>query len=371
MLVAASPLPILDQTQTGLFGFIEYPGMIFDLPGPAPSGLSDVGLSDVPMGLPTPESGHNLTQSDLDFSQDLLGKFQLPAHEQLMELVELFFDHLYTMFPCFHKANFLARVHNGELEGDSPLLLLTVCCVTARYHPDAAIKEREKDWYDQARFTYELTQRRPYPGLRTIQAVILLVFHACTVGDFSASWLFLGKAWRQAVVLGMNRMDASHAVAMGLNRADADVSDERFYGLENSEAHTAVEKEEYRRTLWLMFMMDRTHAWPTGWPHAITETQFKVDFPIASTLFQAMDPAAETSVHENTPFMRSTRHLGRLIDSISSAKDPLNTFHYIAVAHVLLGRVAELVHSLYVHHFSLLQLAFLALFQTDCRHVAV
>jgi hypothetical protein len=294
-------------------------------------------------GYPTPESA--TIQSDDALNFQISEDFQLPSRDTLYQLVGLFFEHLYHMFPCFHKTSFLAKVKNGDMEKEAPLLLYSMCCIATRYHPDDLIKRRAKEWYGQAKFSYDLTQRRPDPALRTLQAVILLVFYAQTIGDFSTSWLSLGKAWRQVVVLRMNRMDAGQAVAMDLTRLDVNTEGERWHGLDKSEGKTAVEREEYRRALWLLFMMDRMHAWPTGWPTAIPEIQFKVDIPIANSLFQALDPESETSPHENVPF---SRNLTRLIASSSLTKDPLNTFHYIAIAHILLGRASELIHSLHV-----------------------
>lgn len=318
---------------------MRFPGLNFDLaavPLPQPDGH---------IGYPTPESGHEIIPLDGDFSldNDLSAGFQLPSTMVLNQLVELFFEHLRHMFPCFHRRSFTEKVQNGSMIHEAPLLLYAICCTAARYHSDEVVRKCEKDWYEQARFSYELTRRRPCPGLRTIQAALLLIFHAYTVGDFSASWLFVGKAWRQAVVLGMNRMDATHAVAMNLSHPNATASQEVYYGLQNSEAKTAVESEEYRRVLWLLFIMDRNHAWPTGWPHAIVETQFKVDIPLADSIFQAMDPEWGESIYTNVAF---TTNISRSIASLSSAKDPINLFHYIAVAHVLLGKVAGLIHSL-------------------------
>ncbi|KAF1946328.1 hypothetical protein EJ02DRAFT_249808 [Clathrospora elynae] len=318
---------------------MQFPGLNFDLTcSGAPANI------DTLIGYPTPGSATLQQDDSVDFEASLLENFQLPHKQVLIQLVDLFFEHLCHMFPCFHKKSFIAKVRSGDMEIEAPLLLYAICAVTARYHPDDSVKRRGKDWYEQARFSYELTRRIHHPALRTLQAVPLLVFHAYTIGDFSASWLFLGKAWRQAVVLGMNRMDASHAVAMGLTRLDATAGDDRIYCLEKSEGKTLVEREEYRRALWLLFMMDRMHAWPTGWPAAITETQFKVDIPIADTLLQALDPELEESPYANILF---TRNLSRLIASSSSANHPLNLFHYIAIAHILLGRVAELIHSLH------------------------
>jgi hypothetical protein len=318
---------------------MQFPGMNFDLTSSGPS--VHVYANPV-VEHPTPESA--TVQSDDLLNLQLLEDFQLPSRDVLAELVELFFDHLCHMFPCFHRKSFLAKIEKGDLETEAPLLLYAMCGITARYHADNSVKRRGKDWYEQARFSYELTRRRPDPALRTLQAVLLLVFHAQTIGDFSTSWLFLGKAWRQAVVLGMHRMDASHAVAMDLTRLNVDADNERCYGLEKNEEKTSVEREEYRRALWLLFMMDRMHAWPTGWPTSIPDVQFKVDIPIADSLFQTMDAELKTSPRGNIPF---ARNLTQLVASSSLGNDPANLFHYLAIAHVLLGRVSELIHSLH------------------------
>jgi hypothetical protein len=46
----------------------------------------------------------------------------------------------------------------------------------------------------------------------------------------------------------------------------------------------------------MLFNMDRNHAWPTGWPNAIDERQFKVDIPVPDEVFQAM--TAEVRIFE-------------------------------------------------------------------------
>lgn len=277
-------------------------------------------------------------------SENLLAEFQLPSQELLVELVDIFFENLSQMFPCFHRKHFQSRLQSGTIQKQSSLVLFAMCCLAARFHPNASVRQREKDWYEHAKFSYQLTQRDPYPGLLTIQAAVLIIAYASTAGDFSSGWLFLGKAWRQAIALGMNRMDASNAAALGMRLQDMTETHTPECFLERKKSKPVVEEEEQRRTLWLLFIMDRNHAWPTGWPNALPETHFKIDLPVADSLLKTMDPEAESTSYENTTF---TRNLGRLIISSSSAKDPLNVFHYVCIAHVLLGRVTDLVHSLH------------------------
>ncbi|KAI4701554.1 hypothetical protein J4E81_003294 [Alternaria sp. BMP 2799] len=311
--------------------FMQFSGMNFDLSS------STISEPVVPRPqYPTPGSTAEHSASTLDL--DILESLQLPPRHVILQLGELFFEHLYHMFPCFHRKSFLAKVECGDMEKDAPLLLYAMCCVTARYHQDASIRKRSKDWYEQARFSYDLTRRRPDPAVRTIQAVLLLVFHAWTIGDYSASWLFLGKAWRQAVVLGLNRMDASHHLS------DTLPINEYSCASDNINRESALEREESRRALWLLFIMDRMHAWPTGWAHAIPEIQFKVDIPVAEAIFQGMSPELRDNYITNIPF---TRNLSRLVNAVPVAKDSPNVFHYVIIAHVLLGRVSELLCSLH------------------------
>lgn len=305
----------------GLLPSMQLTGTILDLPSSAPLAYAD------PLAcFPIPESTD--IQTDDVFSFQALDSFQPPSQDIIIQLTNLFFEHLYPMFPCFHKKSFLSSVESGKLQDESPTLVYAICCIAARFHPDNAVKKRSKDWYEQAKFSYNLTCQKPEPTLRTIQSVILLMFHAWTACDFSSSWLFLGKAWRQAVVLGLN-VEADH-----LKTRRPNMHEER----------TSVAKEELRRALWLLFMLDRINSWATGWQTAIPETQFKVDLLKPESVFQAMDPESDTLHHSNTPF---TRNLSDLICSSSSAKEPLNVLHYLAIAHVLLGRVSELIHSLH------------------------
>jgi hypothetical protein len=185
----------LQFEQHGSLDFMQFAGMNFDLVTPE-------------IHYPTPEIHYPTPESDLQHERDPLADFHLPSHDMLVELVTLFFDHLYHLFPCFHRKSFESQVQNGTMAKDSPLILYTICCVTARLHPDASVKQRQVNWYEQAKFAYQLTQRAPNPGLRILQAALLLVFHAGTVGDFSSGWLFMGKAWRQASALGLSKYGA-------------------------------------------------------------------------------------------------------------------------------------------------------------------
>jgi hypothetical protein len=282
--------------------------------------------------------------ADVDDDMSLLQITQLPTREVLRELVDIFFDRFYSSVPCFHKRKLVEEVDNGCLQKEAPLVLYAICCLASSRHLDPNIQQRQNEWYELAKLSYELTTRSPYQGFRAIQAVLLLVYHATTIGDFSASWLFLGKAWRQAVALGLNRLDSSNSVT------DEYITEKSFDDCHNNKGKTVVEKEECRRTLWLLFMLDRGHAWPTGSPSAVSELHFKVNIPLPETNFQDLDLRLKRSPFENAVF---TPNLKTLIAPSSTSSTELNLFYYLAIAHILLGRVAELVHSLHSSPYTL------------------
>lgn len=253
-----APTWIPRQEAVSAFPFMQSPGMNV-------LNLSDNFAQGIPNGTAlTPESSNDASVLDRSIDQlDPLREFQLPTGHVIQELAELFFHNVYHMFPCFHRRSFMMQINDGSLQKDSPLVLYAVCCVAARFHPDKEIRKREREWYESARFHYDVTLRDPYPALRTMQAVSLLILQAWVSGDFSSSWLFIGKAWRQAVALGLNKMDASDSFASTDLQQRTSTTPEIGYGVSKTRMKTAVEREEMRRALWLLFILDRNHAWPT------------------------------------------------------------------------------------------------------------
>lgn len=153
----------------------------------------------------------------------------LPSLTVVIELVEIFFNQLHHVLPCFHKGTFMDEVRGGLMPSESPILLYSMLSVAASFHHDSSVKARRTEWYEHAKVLYDMTGRDPQPALRTMQAVLCLVFYAYGCGDFSACWLYIGKAWRQAVALGMNRMDSQHAVVMPLGMKDGASNEHRGY----------------------------------------------------------------------------------------------------------------------------------------------
>ncbi|KAF2726608.1 hypothetical protein EJ04DRAFT_176395 [Polyplosphaeria fusca] len=307
---------------------LVFPSTSFDLSGP-----TDIPIDVRQHDYPTPTSAFNASAPDtcLDLNFDSTLAPALPSDDVILELVDLFLVQFYDMLPCFHKSSLINHVRSKYLQDKAPMLLYIICAMAAFFHPDPAVKDLQSDWYEQAKFQYELTPRDPHPALQTLQTSLCLHVHSCATGDFSPVWLGLGKSWRQACCLSLNRMDSGNSDSFKLGQEPASI----------------LEKEEHRRVLWLLFMLDREISWPTGWPHAIDDRQFKIDIPIHDEAFQAMTPDTVSAPIKSTPF---TRNLDKLVVTGSAAAAPLNILHYLTIAHVIFGRISEQIHSLHDSH---------------------
>ncbi|CAI6283220.1 unnamed protein product [Periconia digitata] len=356
--VPAATLPFLDDYSPQLWGNFMGDQSLFPS-DPASFGIINPMQDpyrgfEMPMGFDMPtmnplqsaSSANTFSLSNHATEADFLTEVTLPPFDTLLSLVSIFFSDYQNMIPCFHEASFYSELNSGTLQNEAPFLLYSICAMAAHLHPDPFINNQQAAWYNQAKFLYDLTPRNANHAIRTIQTALCLICHGMTTGDYSMCWLLLGKAWRQAASLGINKIDSSHATELIKERLEGLEEDEKkqYLPWQQWAGKSAMEKEECRRTLWLLYIMDRNMSWPSGWPSAIAERHFKVDIPVTNAVFQGMSKDTVPEPSNNAPFVRN---LNSLIDSTSIAKTPLNPLHYLVVAHVLVGRIAEHIHSLH------------------------
>lgn len=199
-------------------------------------------------------------------------KNDFPSESLLLELVDIYFGHHHIFLPFLHHRQYLEKVKHFQqksFDRQETALLYAVIAIAAVSHPDPMVRDRRLEWFAKAKQFCENTEKR-YPSLQGIQASICICILAWTTGDYPLCWLSIGTAWRQAVTLGMNRIDGEQSRIVQ----------------ETSLPKCALEKEEQRRTIWTLFLMDRAMAFPCGWPHAIDDRQFKVNLPVDEDVFQ-------------------------------------------------------------------------------------
>lgn len=202
------------------------------------------------------------------------GSDSFPSQDRMVELVGIFLDHFDAFLPFFHRASFQDDIRSGDLPRRAPALTYAVLAIAAKSHSDSTIRARHQVWYYKAKTLYEETAHDPHQALQVLQAAACIIFQALMSRDYSVVWLVMGKAWRQAVALGFHRLDGDSIRSPG----------------QAPEPKNLREKEEQRRTMWTLFILDRGMCFPLGLPHAIDDRQFMANLPINDNIFQGTSP---------------------------------------------------------------------------------
>jgi transcription factor-like protein len=245
----------------------------------------------------------------------------VPSQPQLDELCSIYFHRYYPILPIFSEerlATSLQKATTTQTTSDSPLLYAFVALVAGN-HPSTSVKSQQQAWFKKAKHLYEQTAHIPHDPLHTLQAAACIVLHALVVGDFSAAWLVMGKAWRQIVALGLNQMDSPSTK-------------------QNGSTAGWRELEERRRTVWSLFILDRGICFPMGLAHTIDERQLRVNLPMGENTAQSTGPPPEHVA--SVLFTPNLRKLLSLVGGASQQTSP-NVFHYLIISYLLLGRIVE------------------------------
>jgi len=250
---------------------------------------------------------------------------ELPALPVLLQLVDIFFERFYPYLPVIHRPTLVGRL---PADGTAPVLLYAICAVAADAHPSPDIQRRQGGWFAAAKAHLSRSMHSPERALQTMQAAVLVIYQATVQTDFSTSWLVLGEAWRKAVAIGCSAVDAGTKLtmpALGAGPGDG-----------------WVEREECRRVVWMLFVLDRGMCFPMGLVHAVDDRQLRVNLPMDDAVFQGESEPARAHVQQ-----RFFPDLDKLTSTVQEQhrQGAGNILHCLVLAYALLGRIGEHLYS--------------------------
>ncbi|KAK5655679.1 hypothetical protein OQA88_5612 [Cercophora sp. LCS_1] len=262
------------------------------------------------------------TGSSLDLSDP--GFDSILSLTKVLDLVDLFFDRVQCFLPLFHRRILTHSITTGDLRQRSPLLLYSLMALTARAHPDLDIRAAQGRWQSKAKDLFETTSHVPDHPLETLQAAVCIATQALLASDHSTALFVVGKAWRQAVAIGLHQFDSpSRMVLPGVTLS---CSGDWRVG------------EMCRRMVWCLYILDREMCFPAGLAFAIDDRQLRLKLPMVEDVFQVSENApndAET--------IQYSSNMNKLLSSFrtQARQKPRNPVHYVLLAYTLLGRVIE------------------------------
>ncbi|KAK9240743.1 fungal-specific transcription factor domain-containing protein, partial [Lipomyces kononenkoae] len=191
----------------------------------------------------------------------VLANVNMPDFEIITHLTELYFRYLNNQSYSFlHKPTFFPRLRAGQV---NPLLVLTVCSVSARFsrHPQIMTQPRYaagEPFLQEARKL--LSQEFDEPTVETTQALLIMGFNDFCGLNGGRAAIYSGLSMRMAATLGLNK-----------ESDDPDLS--------------WVDREIRRKTWWSVLVFDRlAHSGPKR-SFLLMEEECQIQLPSSDHAF--------------------------------------------------------------------------------------
>lgn len=196
----------------------------------------------------------------------------MPNPDVIAELTQLYFDRVHPSMPMMHRPRFLASL-NLAPNARPPVCLRYAMWAHAALSVDKYDGLHEH-FYQRARKYAERDEMRGHgENMVTVahtQTWFLISAYEFKMTYFPRAWMSTGRATRLAQMLGMHRMDGQ-----GLDVKQCLPSPRDW-----------IEREERRRTFWMVFCEDRYASIGTGWPMTIDEQDILSHLPVDEESFE-------------------------------------------------------------------------------------
>ena len=209
---------------------------------------------------------------------------KLASKQELWQLLDTYFTHVYPVqaMSFVHKSQLYRRVEEGRA---SPLLIKSMCAVSARFLPSADKQHTEGGylpsvWCQETKIGIILdTDRFSFSKLA---AILCILNHDFNCGRTGSAWVFVAIAVRMARAMGLN--------------------------VESTDPNLPfIEKETRRRLIWAIFCADCSCS--AGWPEYM--------------LLEADEMQVYLPSDENSFTLGIERPGQRLSDLVDGWKDPV------------------------------------------------
>ncbi|KAF9575763.1 hypothetical protein EC968_001550 [Mortierella alpina] len=193
-----------------------------------------------------------LNDSDLwSHSLQITSERELPHREDMMHLLNLYFQYMYPFAPMFIRKSFMKEFESRRPDLTQILLLNAIFCNACWFSDDPAIKQDAVKYFSRAKIILDETYH--VSSVSIVQALVLMSHHQFAQGNYSGGWLYTGMAIRIAHEIGLHRQDIS------TNMPEQD--------------------EVRKRVWWALYLCDRFGSSMLGRPLSINDEDFSVQMP--------------------------------------------------------------------------------------------
>ena len=252
------------------------------------------------------------------------GILTLKVWEAVFEIFQL---HFATLLPFIHPPTFLAQIRtvlarvrtlpdaephragDGEGQTVSPIVLLGVLTLTAKFHPQlvsihgSGLGEKGSDPTTAAEYFAtalkgKLTAQaqaevdRGGISMERVQGLLMLALHEWGMCRGLEAWFLVGEATRTAQAMGLqfeaDQIDHGYT-SSAFRSMQADVKDDTSEGI--------VRQEVERRTFWGCMIMDRLLSSGRYRPSMVSSTAIEVQLPCSERAFTFGERVLTSRLH--------------------------------------------------------------------------
>ncbi|KAG9693104.1 hypothetical protein KCU77_g3915, partial [Aureobasidium melanogenum] len=206
----------------------------------------------------------------------------LPPPDVCAELTAVYFERVNPSAPILHRARFLMAMQNTS-PALRPRLSLQYAAWTLAASAHPKFENMVDTLYRRARHYLERDEMSGVgEKMTTVQAWQCIAAYEFKMMYFPRAWLSTGRAARLALMMGLHRVDGPNVDVKQCLPPPKDW----------------IEKEERRRSFWMIFAGDRYASIGTGWPMTIDESDICTDLPASDEAFDAGSPEPSVSLKD-------------------------------------------------------------------------
>ncbi|CAG7921016.1 unnamed protein product [Penicillium olsonii] len=227
----------------------------------------------------------------------------LPPYDLLYALVDLYFEHINSWCPIFHRRTTLDTFFGPTpLEEADRMVLYAIVATTLRFSSDARLNDQNRKRYHDSAKQKVLFYGLENSSVKALQALVILALDLVGSSNGPPGWKLLALITRSVVQLGLAVESKSSLV----NPLYPSIYTLRAVTL--SEPDSWIEDESRRRLFWMVYLLDRYSTLATAFNFALDDRDIdrklpcKDDFflknqPVETRLFQCSSDRADYLSH--------------------------------------------------------------------------
>ncbi|GAA98961.1 uncharacterized protein L969DRAFT_95636 [Mixia osmundae IAM 14324] len=252
----------------------------------------------------------------------------LPDETTFSELIYIYFETVHKILPFLHETRFKVALRAwDQAERPSAALIYAIMAVASPYHDSEHVRDMSSFYHRRFRQYLErfagagLAERdlvnsssprhRQRLDVEVIQASCIASIIEFGNKQHQSAYITTGIATRLASMIGLHKMDEEEISSRSIDRHGGDQPvKERRQSLLRSPAvgelpTDAVMREECRRTMWTLLILDRWTSACAAWPAALDENLLRLLLPCPEQLYVDLSCNVEHNVeiwpHEDQP----------------------------------------------------------------------